>query len=61
MLEEQSMPLPPLSNTHTLLLTEQSVTDVTDVFGKVSELYRTGKTIKRVDRHSLDQQTNKYV
>jgi hypothetical protein len=28
---------------------------------KVSELYRTGQTIKRVDRHSLDEHTNRYV
>lgn len=31
------------------------------MFGQVSELYRTGKPIKRIDTASTDKQANRFV
>lgn len=31
------------------------------MFGQVSELYRTGRPIKRIDKASSDEQANRFV
>lgn len=37
------------------------LTDCVCVFHQVSELYRTGRSIKRIDKESSDEQANRFV